>query len=128
DRAANHMIANWPPASTPRSRSLIASTARIKRRGVEMRLVIKGRSASPTTPDPVLLKEIRRAHRCFEALVSGVLIEMGDPSLAYPLAGDHNSVQRTQAFDPTSRVRSLTRALRSRQRRLAYSSSTLGIR
>ena len=44
---------------------------RIKRRGVEMRLVIKGRSASPTTPDPVLLKEIRRAHRCFEALVSG---------------------------------------------------------
>jgi hypothetical protein len=44
---------------------------RIKRRGVEMRLVIEGRSASPTNPDPVLLKEIRRAHRCFEALVSG---------------------------------------------------------
>jgi site-specific DNA recombinase len=44
---------------------------RIKRRGVEMRLVIEGRSASPTSPDPVLLKEIRRAHRCFEALVSG---------------------------------------------------------
>jgi site-specific DNA recombinase len=44
---------------------------RIKRRGVEMRLVIGGRSASPTTPDPVLLKEIRRAHRCFAALVSG---------------------------------------------------------
>ena len=36
-----------------------------------MRLVIEGRSASPTSPDPVLLKEIRRAHRCFEALVSG---------------------------------------------------------
>ena len=44
---------------------------RLKRRGVEMRFVIEGRSASPTTPDPVLLKEIRRAHRCFEALVSG---------------------------------------------------------
>jgi site-specific DNA recombinase len=44
---------------------------RIKRRGVEMRLVIEGGSANPTTPDPVLLKEIRRAHRCFEALVSG---------------------------------------------------------
>jgi hypothetical protein len=44
---------------------------RIKRRGVEMRLVIEGPSASRTTPDPVLLKEIRRAHRCFEALVSG---------------------------------------------------------
>src|SRR6202049_2519394 len=44
---------------------------RIKRRGGGMRLVIEGRSASPTTLDPVLLKEIRRAHRCFEALVSG---------------------------------------------------------
>ena len=44
---------------------------RIKRRGVEMRLIIEGPPASPTTPDPVLLKEIRRAHRCFEALVSG---------------------------------------------------------
>jgi hypothetical protein len=44
---------------------------RIKRRGVEMRFVIEGPSASPTTPDPVLLKEIRRAHRCFDALVSG---------------------------------------------------------
>jgi hypothetical protein len=44
---------------------------RIKRRGVEMRLVIEGPSANSTDPDPVLLKEIRRAHRCFEALVSG---------------------------------------------------------
>ena len=44
---------------------------RIKRRGVEMRLVIEGLSAVPRNADPVLLKEIRRAHRCFEALVSG---------------------------------------------------------
>jgi site-specific DNA recombinase len=44
---------------------------RIKRRGVEMRFIIEGPSASPTNADPVLLKEIRRAHRCFEALVSG---------------------------------------------------------
>jgi hypothetical protein len=44
---------------------------RIKRRGVEMRLVIEGPSAGTAKPDPVLLKEIRRAHRCFEALVSG---------------------------------------------------------
>jgi len=36
-----------------------------------MRLVIEGHSASPTNADPVLLKEIRRAHRCFEALVLG---------------------------------------------------------
>jgi hypothetical protein len=44
---------------------------RLKRRGVEMRLVIEGPSATPPAPDPVLLKEIRRAHRCFNALVSG---------------------------------------------------------
>jgi len=44
---------------------------RIKRRGVEMRLIIEGLSAVPRNADPVLLKEIRRAHRCFEALVSG---------------------------------------------------------
>ncbi len=36
-----------------------------------MRLVIEGHSANPTNADPVLLKEIRRAHRCFEALVLG---------------------------------------------------------
>jgi DNA invertase Pin-like site-specific DNA recombinase len=44
---------------------------RIKRRGVEMRFVMEGPPASPTNCDPVLLKEIRRAHRCFDALVSG---------------------------------------------------------
>lgn len=44
---------------------------RIQRRGVEMRLVIAGPSAGPAKPDPVLLKEVRRAHRCFAALLSG---------------------------------------------------------
>src|SRR5260370_18025093 len=33
--------------------------------------VIEGPSAAPAKPDPVLVKEIRRAHRCFQALVSG---------------------------------------------------------
>ena len=44
---------------------------RIKRRGVEMRFVIAGPSSAAANRDPTLLKEIRRAHRCFEALVSG---------------------------------------------------------
>jgi len=43
---------------------------RIKRRGVEMRLVVEGPSAAPAKPDLVLVKEIRRAHRCFQALVN----------------------------------------------------------
>src|SRR5258707_14308667 len=33
--------------------------------------VIEGPSAAPAKPDPVLLKELRRAHRCFQAIVSG---------------------------------------------------------
>jgi site-specific DNA recombinase len=45
---------------------------RIKRRGVEMKLVIDGPARqAPPNPDPVLLREISRAHRCFDALVSG---------------------------------------------------------
>ena len=36
-----------------------------------MRLVIEGGSAGPAKPDPVLLKQLRRAHRCFAALLSG---------------------------------------------------------
>jgi hypothetical protein len=36
-----------------------------------MRFVMEAPPGSPTNSDPILLKEIRRAHRCFEALVSG---------------------------------------------------------
>jgi site-specific DNA recombinase len=61
-----------PEALDPHGAELIRDVPlRIKRRGVEMRLVIEGPSASPPNADPVLLKEIRRAHRCFEALVAG---------------------------------------------------------
>ena len=45
---------------------------RIKRRGVEMRFAIDASDPKATNPDPVLLKEIKRARRrCFDALVSG---------------------------------------------------------
>jgi hypothetical protein len=68
-----------PEAIDPQEAVLVRDVPlRIKRRGVEMRLVIEGRSASPTTPDPVLLKEIRRAHRCFEALVSGQVCSVAE--------------------------------------------------
>jgi site-specific DNA recombinase len=42
----------------------------IKRRGVETRLVIESRDPSRAKPDPILLKEIARAHRCFQALLT----------------------------------------------------------
>jgi site-specific DNA recombinase len=69
--AATLVPANPDAADAPEAVLIRDVPLRIKRRGVEMRLIIEGRSASPTAPDPVLLKEIRRAHRCFEALVSG---------------------------------------------------------
>ena len=38
---------------------------------VEMRFAIDAPDPRATNPDPVLLKEVKRAHRCFDALVSG---------------------------------------------------------
>jgi hypothetical protein len=70
--AAALMPANPDAADAQEAAVLIRDVPlRIKRRGVEMRLIIEGLSAVPRNADPVLLKEIRRAHRCFEALVSG---------------------------------------------------------
>jgi DNA invertase Pin-like site-specific DNA recombinase len=43
----------------------------IKRRGVEMRLVSDSHNAAPAKADPILLKEVARAHRCFDALLTG---------------------------------------------------------
>jgi site-specific DNA recombinase len=43
----------------------------IKRRGVEMRLVVESDRPAPSKADPTLLKEIGRAYRCFEALLAG---------------------------------------------------------
>ena len=43
---------------------------RMKRRGVEMRLIIGGADAPPRKPDAALLKAIARAHRWFEELIS----------------------------------------------------------
>ena len=43
----------------------------MKRRGVEMRFAIDAPDSRATNPDPVLLKEVKRARRCFDALVGG---------------------------------------------------------
>jgi hypothetical protein len=43
----------------------------IKRRGVEMRLVSDSHDASSAKVDPILLKEVARAYRCFDALLTG---------------------------------------------------------
>ena len=43
----------------------------IKRRGVELRLVIEGENPHASRPDPSLLKAIARGHRWFDQLASG---------------------------------------------------------
>ena len=43
----------------------------MKRRGVEIRLVIEGEAARAPRPDPALLKAIARGHRWFHELASG---------------------------------------------------------
>jgi site-specific DNA recombinase len=44
---------------------------RIKRRGVELRLVLKGEATAVQRTDPALLKAISRGHRWFAELASG---------------------------------------------------------
>jgi site-specific DNA recombinase len=51
---------------------------RIKRRGVEMRLVIENAHASTSKPDPILLKEVARAYRCFDAFLTGKVGSMAE--------------------------------------------------
>ena len=43
----------------------------MKRRGVEIRLVIEGASARAPRPDPALLKAVARGHQWFKELASG---------------------------------------------------------
>jgi site-specific DNA recombinase len=56
------------PASLTMTRSI---SIEMKRRGVEIRLVIEGESARARRPDPALLKAIARGHRWFKELASG---------------------------------------------------------
>ena len=53
---------------------------RIKRRGVEMRFAIDAPDPRATNPDPVLLTEVKRARRCFDALVSGRIGLVAEPA------------------------------------------------
>ncbi|MEQ8371151.1 MAG: recombinase family protein, partial [Alphaproteobacteria bacterium] len=48
-----------------------AVPTRIRRRGVEMKLVLDGSSDSTTTLDPALIKAVARAHHWFDELVKG---------------------------------------------------------
>jgi len=45
----------------------------MKRRGVEARIIVESGAGVPVKADPILLKEVARARRCFDALVSGAV-------------------------------------------------------
>jgi hypothetical protein len=50
----------------------------IKRRGVELRLVMNGDRGRAQKADPALLKAIARAHRWFDDLVAGRVASMAE--------------------------------------------------
>jgi site-specific DNA recombinase len=52
--------------------------AQIRRRGVEMRLVLNGPSTQAAKPDPALIKAITRAHRWFDDLATDRIKSIGD--------------------------------------------------
>lgn len=64
----------------------------LKRRGVEMRLVIGDARAPAAKADPILLKEVARAYRCFDAVLTGKLSSMAE--LASREAVDERYVRR----------------------------------
>lgn len=51
--------------------------ARIRRRGVETKLVLEGTGNVTSNPDPALIKAVVRAHRWFDDLVSGRARSLG---------------------------------------------------
>jgi len=57
---------------------LHAVPAQIRRRGVEMRLVLDGGNTQTAKPDPVLIKAVARAHKWFDDLASGRARSLGD--------------------------------------------------
>jgi len=63
-----------PDGNTPEAAGVLRIASRvplrIRRRGVEMRLVIDSPGTSPVQIDPILLKTIARAHGWFEALAT----------------------------------------------------------
>jgi len=52
--------------------------AQIKRRGVEMRLVLEGAGAETAKSDPALIKAVARAHKWFDDLLNGRARSLGD--------------------------------------------------
>jgi DNA invertase Pin-like site-specific DNA recombinase len=44
---------------------------RMKRRGVELRIIVEGQNDLPLSPDPALLRAVARARRWFEEIASG---------------------------------------------------------
>jgi hypothetical protein len=71
---------------------------RIKRRGVEMRFAIDASDPRATNPDPVLLKEVKRARRCLDALVSGRIGSVAELASLEGISDRYEAVASVGAF------------------------------
>ncbi len=79
DTAANRRIARAPVPGAEKSRAQLSDAVAItrsflmqlKRRGVELRLIVGDRDRSAATVDLPLLKAVARAHRWFDEISTG---------------------------------------------------------
>ena len=72
--------------------------ARIKRRGVEMRLVLEAAGNGTARPDPALIKAVARAHKWFAYIVSGRAGSIGEIAKAEGLSDRYVSSLMPLAF------------------------------
>jgi hypothetical protein len=109
---------NLPVVSAAESGSIVALShfvpTRIKRRGVELRLILDGHADRPPQVDSALLKALARARVCFDEVASGRVASFAEiarreglrkryvtrltklafvaPKIAEAVAGGHNPV------------------------------------
>ena len=100
-RMITSLVPLTPTAAPPNRRQGCVFTRefplRIKRRGVVTRFAIDAPDPRATNPDPVLLKEVKRARRCFDALLSGRIGSVAELASLEGISDRYEAVRRHPA-------------------------------
>ena len=100
-RMITSLVPLTPTAAPPNRRQGCVFTRefplRIKRRGVVTRFAIDAPDPRATNPDPVLLKEVKRACRCFGTLVSGRIGSVAELASLEGISDRYEAVRRHPA-------------------------------